>query len=58
MNEKITTTKAIELYITLVKRKTWLISASLGTLPSSSWRATAILALRRDFFAPPALLMS
>ena len=38
------------LYMTRVNRKTWLISSSLGTRPSSSWRATAILALRRRFF--------
>src|SRR5690242_6455278 len=31
-------------------RNTWLISSSLGTRPSSSWRATAILALRSRFF--------
>src|SRR4051794_22704601 len=38
------------LYITRVSRKTWLTSSALGTRPSSSWRATAILALRRRFF--------
>src|SRR3954469_21171421 len=40
----------IALYITRLNRNTWLISSSLGTRPSSSWRATAILALRRRFF--------
>src|SRR5919202_3454605 len=38
------------LYITLVRRKTCSISSVLGTLPSSSRRATAILALRSCFF--------
>src|SRR5919199_1954558 len=38
------------LYIIRVRRKTCSISSVFGTLPSSSWRATAILALRSLFF--------
>src|SRR5690242_19272378 len=36
--------------MTRASKKTWLISDSLGTRPSSSCSATAILALRRRFF--------
>src|SRR4051794_11241361 len=38
------------LYITLVNRNTSSIFSLLGTFPVSSWRATAILALRRRSF--------
>src|ERR671932_320706 len=38
------------LYITRVRRKTCSISSDFGTRPSSSRRATAILALRSRFF--------
>src|SRR2546423_7135241 len=38
------------LYITRANKNTWSISSVLGTLPNSSWRATAILALRSFFF--------
>src|SRR5918992_5310107 len=37
-------------------RKTCSISSFLGTLPSSSWRATAIFALRSFFFCSGAMV--
>src|SRR5687767_4017190 len=43
--------------MTRVKRNTRSISSFLGTLPNSSWRATAILALRSFFFCSVVILV-
>src|SRR5919199_2133728 len=45
------------LYITRVRRKTCSISLLVGTRPSSSRRATAILALRSRFFCSALLVV-